>query len=84
MESRGFRSPSVGIRPVSARVTAWLRHPHSDGGARNATTVLVVSMSQPARTRSLAAVLSIAATFWPRNRARIGSGAAMTRLKTCS
>ena len=50
---------------------------------RSATTVLVVSMSQEACTRRFAAVLSIAASFWPRNRARMGSGAAMTRLKTC-
>ena len=51
---------------------------------RNATTVLAVSMSQQACTRRFAAVVSIAASFWPRHRARIGSGAAMTRLKTCS
>ena len=50
---------------------------------RSATTVLVVSVSQEACTRRFAAVLSIAASFWPRNLARIGSGAAMTRLKTC-
>jgi hypothetical protein len=46
---------------------------------RNATTVLAVSTSQAACTRSLAAVLSIAASFWPRKRARMGSGAAITR-----
>ena len=50
---------------------------------RNATTVLVVSTSHDERTRRLAAVLSMAASFWARNRARMGSGAAMTRLKTC-
>ncbi|NYI81171.1 hypothetical protein BJ988_005879 [Nocardioides panzhihuensis] len=50
---------------------------------RSATTVLVVSVSQEACTRRFAAVLSIAASFWPRNLTRMGSGAAMTRLKTC-
>lgn len=50
---------------------------------RSATTVLVVSVSQEACTRRFAAVLSIAASFWPRNLSRMGSGAAMTRLKTC-
>ena len=42
-----------------------------------------VSVSHEACTRRFAAVLSIAASFWPRNLTRIGSGAAMTRLKTC-
>ena len=46
---------------------------------RSATTVLVVSVSQDECTRRCAAVLSIAASFWPRNRARMGSGAAITR-----
>lgn len=50
---------------------------------RSATTVLVVSTSHDERTSRFAAVLSIAASFWPRKRARMGSGAAMTRLKTC-
>lgn len=50
---------------------------------RSATTVLVVSVSQEACTRRLAAVLSIAASFWPRNLTRMDSGDAMTRLKTC-
>lgn len=49
----------------------------------SATTVLVVSVSQEACTRRFAAVLSIAASFWPRNLARMGSGAAITRLNTC-
>jgi hypothetical protein len=45
---------------------------------RSATTVLVVSVSQEACTRRFAAVLSIAASFWPRNLTRMDSGAAMT------
>src|SRR5687767_6177672 len=58
---------------------AWARR----AKVRSATTVLVVSVSQEACTRRFAAVLSIAASFWPRNLTRMGSGAAMTRLKTC-
>jgi hypothetical protein len=50
---------------------------------RSATTVMVLSVSQKACTRRFAAVLSIAASFWPRNLTRMGSGAGMTRLKTC-
>jgi len=50
---------------------------------RSATTVAVVSVSQEACTRRFAAVLSIAASLCPRNRARMASGAAITRLKTC-
>jgi hypothetical protein len=50
---------------------------------RSATTVVVVSTSHDEWTRRFAAVFSIAASFWPRNLTRMGSGAAMTRLKTC-
>jgi hypothetical protein len=50
---------------------------------RNARTVVVVSTSQEECTRMLAAVASMPGSFCPRNRARTGSGAAITRLNIC-
>lgn len=50
---------------------------------RSTVTVVVVSRSHDACSRIFAAVRSMAGSFIPRNFARTGSGAAMTRLNTC-
>lgn len=48
------------------------------------TVVVVVSTSQEEQRRRLAEVASMLGSFWPGNRARMGSGAAITRLNAWS
>jgi hypothetical protein len=65
---------------AASRVSARTRRARN----RNASTVVVVSTSRQDCTRMCAAVASMTGSVCPRNRARRGSGAAMTRLNTCS
>ncbi|MEO7943359.1 MAG: hypothetical protein ABIR34_08160 [Marmoricola sp.] len=71
----------IALRCSSASLVSARKRRAKD---RNASTVVVVSTSQEECTRRLAAVGSIPGSFRPRNRARMGSGAAMTRLNTWS